>query len=524
MKKFSLVHVFFCALIVVSLQASHFNTVNDVVLLTAIPTQDEHGFSSIVFGDIERFMKAEGAEVVLAKVAYFVRDAKVTTAAGKILRTTDLVNEDLAKKIENRIKLREEHLTNNHASYATKHSAFAGNGLGTGITGSYYNRVADGFSASSHNSFYDHRAASNLATSVVKTSIIPSRSVWEGGNVFIAKNNLGAAKILIGEETLFWTLHALRINGFFKPKDKRSGSPFIVEEGDKVVGSLAKHNDLVNQQWLNDEIASLVAQLGKAQHLNDEQYFEIGKEMEAIGLVRHFNNKLSPELKTIVEEYVGQQEYIKQILWPQEFSVTKDDIIVIPQAAYHLDVFMTLGPKGTIFIQDFPATITYLADLLCYSYEPTSDLNNRDRDIINSYLDSALVLNKDLEPIYEKIHHKLKDAGFTIIKTPGTFYGFDKDKPVHVNFMNALSGWSTKNNRSYYLCLGAHVGPSNKLGNTLMSDFNKFMRKHINEPEVHFIGARDDDFSAAMHFNTSRKSMAGVHCMTYELKKSFAKQ
>ena len=239
------------------------------------------------------------------------------------------------------------------------------------------------------------------------------------------------------------------------------------------------------------------------------------------------------------------------MLWPAEFGVNPEDIVEVPQGAYHLDVFIKTAPKGALFVQDFSKVFALLEGILdahlgfdgesqaeqiallqrsIRTADPKETLEkltsrakgpaltNRDLSILQSYLETATQLVIELQPIYERVNACLRKAGFTVIPTPGVFYGAEGKNWVNLNFLNAISGWSEKKQSYYYICLGAKVG--DRLGMELMQANYKFLQSQQTPLLVYFVGydpANPTDFSDAMSFSTEKGAQSGIHCLTYEL-------
>ena len=412
-----------------------------------------------------------GIETVTSKTPYYARDIKTRTPSGTVLGSTN-ADKAIQTLASEKCWDREKFLRNNCAGTATKHPSFAKKFQGVSINQGAYRMVADGLIPKPGDKAPKARIPYKL-----------SRGYLEGGNIIVSSNREGKIKVLIGADTTNFTHLILRQIKFFSSSNESSSSS-------------------------TQTIANRVEQL--APSLSERETFAIGREMLAMKLISESELEEKERLAKIVKEYVGQKEFVKQVLWPEEFGVAPEDIVEVPQAAYHLDVFIKTAPKGGLFVQDFGKTLDLLNEI-----QKANILTQKERPILKSYIEEATQLQKELQPIHNRVNACLEKAGFTVIGAPGTFHGESKGERVDLNFLNAISGWSEKKQSYYYICLGAKVGE--QLGKELMKGYEKFLQSHQKNLLTHFVGHNPNnssDFSDAMSFSTET---SGLRCLTYEL-------
>lgn len=490
-----------------------------------IPAPLPSGQGSSVHANLSSLGKELGIKTITTKFFYYPRDTKVRTPNGAILRSTD-ADITVQKLSSDRSWKREMHLLGNSASTATTHPYFFNKMQGRGIEKMSHLVSSEGLKV----------AEGGLTTSDVEAPLKPSRSYWEGGNVIVASNSAGKVKVLIGADSLTLTHQILRKTKFFQAPDP--SSPCYTQEKDRF-------HDSISELYKKGEIPKQVEQL--APPLSNETLLSTGREMNAMGLITDFAPEDTKKLTKIAKEYLGQREFIKQVLWPAEFGVAPEDIVEVPQGAYHLDAFIKTGPRGTLFLQDFEKSFELLNSIIDDNLgfgQPTEEmltmlincmraadpkkemekipvqkkLSQRDLSILRSYVNETAQLLQHLHPLYQRIQNCLQKAGFTIIKAPGVFHGKDGDKQVNLNFLNAISGWSETKKTYYYICLGAQAG--DHLGEKIMGAYQKFLKSQKIPIQVYFVGYNPkdpNDFSDAMSFSTERLAQSGVHCLTYEL-------
>ena len=415
--------------------------------------------------------KELGIETITSRIPYYARDIKTRTPSGTVLGSTN-ADKAIQKLATEMCWNREKFLRNNCAGTATKHPCFAKKFQGVGIDQEAYKLVAEGLIP---------KPGDKAPKAPIPYKL--SRGYLEGGNIIVASNREGRIKVLIGADTTNLTHLILRKMKFFDSSNGSSSSS-------------------------TPTIANRVEQL--APPLSEKETFAIGREMHAMGLIAESELEEKEKLAKTVKEYVGQKEFVRQVLWPQEFGVAPEDIVEVPQAAYHLDVFIKTAPKGALFVQDFGKTLELLNGI-----RDARILSKKELPILRSYIDETTLLQRDLQPIHERVNACLQKAGFTVIGAPGTFYGADGGNRVDLNFLNGISGWSEKKKSYYYICLGAKVGE--QLGKELMKGYEKFLQLHQANLLTCFIGhnpKNPTDFSDAMNFSIET---SGLRCLTYEL-------
>ncbi|WP_068467695.1 hypothetical protein [Candidatus Protochlamydia phocaeensis] len=467
---------------------------------------------TVFLKNFEEIGQKEGFEVYATTTFYYPRDSRVRTPKGHILKSTDANPKILLTALERLIK-RENYLKNQSSTFATEHPSFKNRMQGSAIASKLHFRASEGYSPDSRKDYFDVMMGPKLVSTNIHTLIKPTRSYWEGGNVFVLTNTEGKTKVLISGHSLTVTHMVLRQYQYFQLPEKENTLAHI-EETQSAFASL---QDRVNTLYLNRQIPALVRQL--AGELSEEAVIQTGYEMNAMGLIKAFSTKTSADkarLTDIVKDYVGQREFVKQVLWPSEFEVQAEDIVIVPNAHYHLDTFMKPGPKGSILLQDFDQTIQVL-----YKIEAHADdyvLTSEDRFILKNYIQEAKQLAKDLGPIYANIHEQCKRAKIAIIPIAGTFFGCNSRKErKNLNFLNALSGYSTLNQRFYYITSGASVG--DRLGKVLMDEFRSTLEQLASPIQVYYIGnySGTENYEQAMALTNLPDSQSGPHCLTVEL-------
>lgn len=367
----------------------------------------------------------------------------------------------------------------------------------------------------------------------------------EGGNYYLASNAQGKKKLLMGMDLLYCTLNQFRRENYFHrfPRQMAGLS--------KRVESRVTNADYPNiltemhaQGLLNDvpgvgsglikkiEESILVLNVFKANkfshldHPTKNPYYSL-----AVSTGRYQPLNLTADVihktKDRMIEYLTQKEFTKFIL-AESFKMNLSEFHLIAQLLYHLDTFMRPGPKGSFFVQSFEMCLDILK--MIAEIKDVLKLTSKDCEMLSRYAKTSEELAKQLKPLLDSVSQVLGNAGFVVIPTPALFFDaspsfeqLNKDTldvvSYNVNFLNAISGWSEKTKRFYYIVTGAQLGDT--LGQLLMQMYRHFLESYVQDIHVHYVGYnpdQPDDFSEGMGFSSRWGTLAGVHCLSCELK------
>jgi len=362
----------------------------------------------------------------------------------------------------------------------------------------------------------------------------------EGGNVYLVTNANGKLKLVMG--AAHWhteVTHRLLTNYY---------EPYQVELQARAQGLFFKVSD--------EEVEQHFAEMHAQGHVPSRKVAQKGllSIPEVQKVVNHFlrqppgddkstacdiaeklgyyqkppkmNQEQLLQAKPLVVTYLAQKEMSRKFM-AADFSMKEEDLHFIPEVRYHLDTFMRPGPKGSFFVQSFEMAHELLTTLLQNANK--LGINDSDITILKRYLKTSEELGQQLKPLLEKTRDELKKGGFIVIDTPALFFDPSPSFQEHedtrtvpcynVNFINAISGWSKKNQQYYYITNGAQSG--DKLGKILMEAFKAFLNSYVPGIQVYFTGydpVNPDDYSQVWLWTSSFELQAGVHCFSKELK------
>jgi len=370
----------------------------------------------------------------------------------------------------------------------------------------------------------------------------------EGGNHYRITNAQGKIKVVIGKDSLYGALNLLRLERLFEKM------PYKIDEE-----TLTPIKDRLSQdeKLLKDTLCEMYAQGLLRSAPGREKGFVTGMEIFTLWEENTPDTKTTLKQQAIVKKvfispnfsdtdlqdgleiaakYLAQVQRTKEMI-AEVFCAASDDLIILPQCDYHLDVFMRPGPKGSIFLQSFELTTSLLQEI--ENDKDMLKLDDSDRAVLRDYLNISKKLHQELGTLYLETKMLLEKAGITVIPTPGIFYDVSpkmKDpnsgkstliNTSHLNFLNAISGWSEKANTYFYIASGASLKPKGRLAGVLMESFKAFMSRYQPNLEVVFIGHNPNnpqDFSEAMQWANFLLSRLGPHCLSFELETASHKE
>lgn len=388
---------------------------------------------------------------------------------------------------------------------------------------------------------------------------VPWKSPWyfEGGNLFYVSHPTDPNRnaVLMGEESLLMAVVNARREKFFDTDNKVQTVAMFrkrvkeIEAGltDDEVFKTAKEMYLLGLLKFKNEERSILLDMGTTikDAVNNAPQRKVSKEvrekelaaskeeyLKAVHLVADHRRGADtfaipevrkPWVKGVVAKFLAQKETIKLMFAYMFRTLDKiprvEDVIVIPQLDYHLDCFLKPGPGNIIFLQDYLLCRDMLLQIL--EYADALQLTEEDRKLVQDYIKEAERLAAKMEPLAAEVRKVLEAAGFNVIATPAAFSDSEsKEKPIHINLINAISGSSKNTGRYYYIVAGVTVGDN--LGDAIMLMIRSFFKRY--EIDVYFVGKTANaastaacrmDFKAVTEWCSSNH--ANVHCLSIEI-------
>jgi hypothetical protein len=448
-------------------------------------------FSSHFFENVKEIGAIEGFKVQASESVYSIRDSKLRATDGMILEPT--CSETLSEALVRCIK-RSGHLKN-HASTLSTHPCVRDYVVGVVAMGKMHRRTSDGIS---------------------KKSQRESRLYFEGGDCLHLTNRHHVSQYLFGDDLGVITHQALRKDQWFNKQESECTASYLNET--LIFG---KYGDKITPMFLCKKIPEEIAAIARrfSEELDNSKIKDVLCEMHSMGIVTKVKFETKEDRakgRVIVCDYLAQQEFVRTILFPEELRCSAEQVKFFPQIAYHLDMAMAPGPKGSVFLQDFEMSVQLLQTIK--DNATALNLTEADLKLLCSFSETTKRLGSELKPLMEDTKKGLEAAGYHVIPTPGAFYAFDSDQPFNFNFLNCLTGYSEKTGHIYYIASGAKT--DGKLAGILMDSYTEFLNTNCNNIAVYFVG-RDpgsaSNFSEAMDTLNRVNSQQGPHCLSFEL-------
>ncbi len=234
------------------------------------------------------------------------------------------------------------------------------------------------------------------------------------------------------------------------------------------------------------------------------------------------------------ELFVGAEELQKNDIetLKQRYNVSK--VIPIPQADFHLDMFIRPLNNKQILVADDRLTIQAINQAIANLHKCKDKTSNFDK--IKSNLKTLLKNFKNdvkygMNPRVEEIAAVLRENDYEPIFVPGRLYytvpGCSKDDLVHyLNYMNAVVH-QKKNGEMVFITnkskLNEDYGITPEISEKIGFDFEKMFIKsiepYIKKENIYFIEGTHNQISELLE-----KGGGGIHCLCNEIPAEISQQ
>lgn len=375
-------------------------------------------------------------------------------------------------------------------------------------------------------------------------------SYLEGGNVLRLSNGREEQVVLVGEDHRLQTLMLLELEGrnwealgveaaladSFHERIQDVAARLTAEEiwcSAEEMYSLGlllhkgKSGLLAADQQLNLLLAKFFLPGKGGTIISEEERGWLRELAIASGMLGDFqlNAAELERVRSSVAEYLVKQEIVHALM-ACDLQVAKQHLHFIAQANYHLDAFMAPAPQRAVFMVNY----ALLAELLTVikAAQVALELSEGDVMLLDGYLAAAQKFDRELGGLLALTRRQLEAAGLTVIPLPAHLLYEPSDMYVHfpmpseglcINFINALTGYSSALKAPYYITHGLHAGE--QVGGLCMELFASCLRQYMPSVAVYFIGYDPDhpeDFSEGLDFWNRLETQSGIHCVTFPLK------
>ncbi len=278
---------------------------------------------------------------------------------------------------------------------------------------------------------------------------------------------------------------------------------------------------------IDADFARRVASLTKGKYTDCDNFIEGGN----LFFVKNGNKE---------ELFVGENELLKNSAdyLKQKYGVSK--VIPLPQADFHLDMFIRPLDNKRVLVADDRLTIKEIKKAISNAgkYIASKQCTKAEIKELGEVKNSLKLLLKDFEkdvkkgknPKADEIAAILKDNGYSPIFIPGRVYyaipDKHKDDLVHyLNYMNAVV--HQKNDGSLVFVtnksnLNKDYGLTPEISEKIDFDFEKMLTKslepYVKKDDVYFIEGNNGKMAELLEHEGG-----GIHCMCNEIPAEFFK-
>lgn len=285
-----------------------------------------------------------------------------------------------------------------------------------------------------------------------------------------------------------------------------------------------KFNSRMIQPWIQDYVHILKDKLMTVNGFNRpklvEKFFNKSvKNMDCHDFVKG-GNLFFVKKDGAEKIIVGQNDYAKA-----KKMFKTDDIISIPQADYHIDLFIRPLKDGKILVADDRITLSILNNarkILAKEQGLVTDDALAKLDCVIKSMKNALYKRPCQSS--ENVIKKLEKEGFSVIRVPGRIVKDHESSDIKnlLNFMNAIVHENSKgdlvyitNNSGFLRSLGLDKKIVNHIGLNFEKIFKDSVQEYIKPKNIYFIKGGKEPESEIDFILKSQDG--GIHCMTCEI-------
>ena len=228
---------------------------------------------------------------------------------------------------------------------------------------------------------------------------------------------------------------------------------------------------------------------------------------------------------------VGHNEFVKFYTDDISQMFSNRNIEFIPQADFHLDMFMRPLNNGKILLADDNLTLKLLDDFAirlndCLNNSEYTNHKKEVKKIIKEIKSFKNEFKNELSKnSYEKttiVEEKLQKLGFDVIKVPGRCYYTENESLNHLmNFMNA-NVLVNKDNELVYITnepfleimTNSQSAVIKKLKILLQNEFYKYIEPYVKKEHTYFISGENNALTELL-----LELRGGIHCLCTEIPK-----
>lgn len=259
---------------------------------------------------------------------------------------------------------------------------------------------------------------------------------------------------------------------------------------------------------LKQEYASLVVTAELHSEFNDEQIAQalptlaadnatlarLGRMLQAGGYQR--TGLAGAEQDHQTRRFLAMMA-ISQRLMAQELKVAEQDLVILAQPGFHLDMAMRPLTDGRILLNDHAASAALIEQVLASN----ATLSDSERQELGQSVTNLRQQSERWHRIHALIRQQLSDAGLTPIATPGAFSVGKRP----VNWMNGIMG---TRQQPFYITNAASIAPLNQA-------FAAWLQREVAGLTPYFVGqAASNNREEFNQAEALLRGSGGLDCIT----------
>lgn len=265
---------------------------------------------------------------------------------------------------------------------------------------------------------------------------------------------------------------------------RADGRPYVIIGRDAVL-----QTTFINKQTYSD---ALVDDKLKTFTPKDDAIHRMSIMLKAGGFID--KSLTEDEIKKTTRRFLAMNEISKDII-ADELNVKIEDLIIISQPDFHIDMYLRPLKDGRVLVHDDEESQKFIRQVL--DGDQSGQLTEYQKEgLERTWLDLGS-LKQESKKVTELIHHQLEKAGLQAVKTPGVFMILG-GPGLPINFLNGIMGTSPSG-EMFYLTNGSSIEPLNQA-------FSAWIQEKQPGLETHFIDSGNAE--------SMLRSKGGLDCIT----------
>ncbi|MCB0323924.1 MAG: hypothetical protein KDD69_10135 [Bdellovibrionales bacterium] len=226
---------------------------------------------------------------------------------------------------------------------------------------------------------------------------------------------------------------------------RQDGTPYAIVGEDSLI--LSTLQTIETERFTSEAIDARTAQMERSGALESRARFtEIHSRLANAGLASM--DDTAEQRDATVRRFLARMDLVRDLM-AEDFSVARNDLVVVPQNDFHLDMMMQSVTPGEILLHDPKSDVVLLQKAL-HEAEPA------EKAVLERFLENVTTHLTGRQAVADAVATELTSGGFTVHRVGGVFRadgGYDN----RVNFLNAVAGTRPGTNVQYLITNAADL-------------------------------------------------------------------